>query len=113
MPHLLECNIRDVTEGLLGRIFHCYIWEHGLCSDGCCLRVQEKYRAGFTFIQSSSIDLFNSGSSNSVRLCLTLDSVASYHQVQEGLLSASGAVELVKKSKMYIYMYIYMYYLLA
>ena len=44
---------------------------------------------------------------------MTLDSVVSYHEVQEGLLSASGAVELVKKSKMYIYMYIYMYYLLA
>ena len=48
---------------------------------------------------------FNSGNSNSVRLCLTLDRAVGYHQVQEGLLSASGAVELVKTSKMYIYTY--------
>ena len=40
---------------------------------------------------------------NSVRLGLTLDRVVGYHQVQEGLLSASGAVELVKTSLMCIY----------
>ena len=72
------------------------------------LRVQEKYRAALAPIQSSSIDLFNSGRSNSVRLCLTLDRAVRYHRVHyshEGLLSASGAVELVKTSKMCIYTY--------
>ena len=69
------------------------------------LRVQGKYRAALTPIQSYSIDLFNSGRSNSVRLRLTLDRAVGYHQVQEGLLSASGAVELVKTSKTYIYTY--------
>ena len=50
------------------------------------LCVQGKYRAALTPIQSSSIDLFNSGRSNSVRLCLTLDRAVGYHQVHEGLL---------------------------
>ena len=67
------------------------------------LRVQGKYRAALTPIQSSSFDHFNGGRSNSVRLCLTLDRAVGYHQVHEGLLLASGAVELVKTSKMYIY----------
>ena len=69
------------------------------------LRVQGKYRAALTPIQSSSIDLFNSGRSNSIRLCLTLDRAVGYHQAHEGLLSASAAVELAKMSKMYIYTY--------
>ena len=67
------------------------------------LRVQGKYRAALTPIQSSSIDIFNSDSLNSVRLCLTLDRAIGYHQVHEGLLSASEAVELVETSEMYIY----------
>ena len=69
------------------------------------LRIQGKYRAALTPIKSSSIDLFNSGRSNSVRLCLTPDRVVGYHQVHKGLLSASADVELVKTSKMYIYTY--------
>ena len=59
-------------------------------------------------IPSFSIDLFNSGRSNSVRLSLTLYRAVGYHQVHdshERLLLASRVVELVKTSKMHIYTY--------
>ena len=49
------------------------------------LRVHGKYQAVWTPIQNSSISLFNSGNSNSVRICLTLDRAVGYHQVHEGL----------------------------
>ena len=43
-PFPLRCNgmqytwrhVWGASEGLLGRIFHCYIWEHSLRSEGCC-----------------------------------------------------------------------------
>ena len=34
------CHIWGASEGLLGWILHCYIWERSLHSDSCCLRVQ-------------------------------------------------------------------------
>ena len=66
------------------------------------LRVQGKYRAALAPIQSSSINLFSNGKLNSVRLCLTLDRTVGYHQVHKKLLSASGAVELVKTSSSHL-----------
>ena len=48
------------------------------------LHVEGKYRAVLAPIQSSSINLFNSSRSNSVRLCLTLDRAVGYHQVHGG-----------------------------
>ena len=48
------------SEGLLGRILHCYIWEHDLRSNSCCFLYRGKYRAALTPIKSSSIGLFNS-----------------------------------------------------
>ena len=51
------------------------------------LHVQGKYQAALTPIE--------------LRLTLTLDRAVGYHQVQEGLLSPSGAVELVKMSKLH------------
>ena len=35
------CHVWGASEGLLGRIFYCYIREHSLRSDGGCLHVQE------------------------------------------------------------------------
>ena len=105
----MECNIRDVTSGVPQMAcwgeFYIVNMETWPTFRRLLLRVQGKYQAALTPIQSSSIDLFNSGRSNSVRLCLTLDRAVGYHQVHEGFLSASGAVELVKTYKMYIYTY--------
>ena len=69
------------------------------------LCIQGNYRAALAPIQSSSIDHFNGGRSNSTQLCLTLDRAVGYHQVHARLLLANGAVELVKTSKMYVYTY--------
>ena len=96
-------HARDVSEGLLGRILHCLYLGTWPTFGQLLLCVQGKYRAALTPIQSSSIDLFNSGRSKSVRLCLTLERVVGYHQVHDWLLSASGAVELVKTPKIYNY----------
>ena len=30
------CHVWGASDGLLGRIFHCYIWKCSLRSDGCC-----------------------------------------------------------------------------
>ena len=56
-------------------------------------------------ISRASIRLFNSGSLNSMQLGLILDRAVSYHQVKEGLLLVSGALELVEMSKACIYTY--------
>ena len=37
-------HVWGASEGLLGWIFHCYIRECSLRSDGCCLRIQENLK---------------------------------------------------------------------
>ena len=73
----MECSIRDVMPGVLwkacwGKFSFVYMGTWPMFGR-LLLHVQGKYRAALALIQSSSIDLFNSGKSNSVRLCLTLD----------------------------------------